>query len=174
MERDGTARQRADLETYRQRSNSLEIQQIQGQDMTFSVIFQVDGTPVPKGRPRFARRGKFVSTYSPKTTVDYESKVSDAAKQAMGSQKPLEGPIVACIYITLPIPASYPKKRFKACLSGEERPTKRSDIDNFVKAIFDGMNGVVFEDDSQVVSLHATKVYGTIGMVEVMVQEHLL
>jgi len=146
----------------------------QGKRMTFQVIFQVDGTPVPKGRPRFARRGKFVSTYSPKTTVDYETKVSDAARTAMGSQKPLEGPVVACIYITLPIPASNPKKQFKACLSGQERPIKRSDIDNFVKAIFDGMNGIVFFDDSQVVSLHATKVYGTIGMAEVMVQEHLL
>ena len=146
----------------------------QGKRMTFQVIFQVEGTPVPKGRPRFARRGKFVSTYSPKTTVDYESKVSDAARQAMGSQKPLEGPIVACIYITLPIPASYPKKRFNACLSGEERPIKRSDIDNFCKAIFDGMNGIVFEDDSQVVSLHATKVWGSVGLVEIMVQEHLL
>ena len=142
--------------------------------MTFQVIFQVEGTPVPKGRPRFARRGKFVSTYSPKTTVDYESRVSDAARQAMGLQKPLEGPIVACIYITLPIPVSYPKKRFNACLSGEERPIKRSDIDNFCKAIFDGMNGIVFADDSQVVSLHATKVYGTVGLVEVMIQEHLL
>jgi Holliday junction resolvase RusA-like endonuclease len=81
---------------------------------------------------------------------------------------------VACIYITLPIPASYTKKRFKACLSGEERPTKRSDIDNFCKAIFDGMNGIVFVDDSQVVSLHATKVWGMVGLVEVMVQEHLL
>jgi Holliday junction resolvase RusA-like endonuclease len=146
----------------------------QGKRMTFQVIFQVDGTPVPKGRPRFARRGKFVSTYSPKTTVDYETKVSDAAKQAMGSQKPLEGPVVACIYITLPIPASYTKKRFKACLSGEERPTKRSDIDNFCKAIFDGMNGIVFSDDSQVVSLHARKVYGVTGMVEVFVKEDLL
>ena len=142
--------------------------------MTFQVIFQVEGTPVPKGRPRFVRRGKFVSTYSPKTTVDYESKVSEAAKIAMGSQEPLEGPIVTCIYITLPIPASYSKKRTQACLSGEERPTKRSDIDNFCKAIFDGMNGIVFVDDSQVVSLHARKVYGSAGMVEVMVQEHLL
>jgi Holliday junction resolvase RusA-like endonuclease len=142
--------------------------------MTFQVIFQVEGTPVPKGRPRFARRGKFVSTYSPKTTVDYESKVAEAARQAMGSQEPLEGPVVACIYITLPIPASYSKKRTQACLSGEERPTKRSDIDNFVKALFDGMNGIVFADDSQVVSLHATKVFGTLGMVEIMVQEHLM
>jgi len=141
--------------------------------MTFIVSFMVDGTPVPKGRPRFARRGKFVSTYSPKTTVDYETKVAEAAQLAMGSSEPLETPVGAYIYITLPIPASYSKKRTQACLSGDERPTKKSDIDNFCKAIFDGMNGIVFLDDSQVVSLHSTKVYGTIGMVEVMVKEEL-
>ena len=128
---------------------------------------------MPKGRPRFARRGKFVSTYSPKTTVDYESKVSESAKLAMGASEPLETPVGAYIYITLPVPASYSKKRTQACLSGEERPTKKSDIDNYCKAIFDGMNGIVFLDDSLVVSLHATKVYGTIGMVEVMVKEEL-
>jgi Holliday junction resolvase RusA-like endonuclease len=142
--------------------------------MTFMVNFMVEGTPVPKGRPRFARRGKFVSTYSPKTTVDYETKVSQAAKVAMGSSEPLQTPVGAYIYITLPIPASYSKKRIQACLSGEERPTKKSDIDNFCKAIFDGMNGIVFLDDSQVVSLHSTKVYGTVGMVEVMVKEELI
>ena len=141
--------------------------------MTFMVRFMVLGTPVPKGRPRFARRGKFVSTYSPKTTVDYESKVSESAKLAMGASEPLETPVGAYIYITLPVPASYSKKRTQACLSGEERPTKKSDIDNYCKAIFDGMNGIVFVDDSLVVSLHATKVYGTIGMVEVMVKEEL-
>jgi len=141
--------------------------------MTFMVTFMVDGTPVPKGRPRFARRGKFVSTYSPKTTVDYESKVSESAKLAMGASEPLETPVGAYIYITLPVPASYSKKRTQACLSGQERPTKKSDIDNYCKAIFDGMNGIVFVDDSLVVSLHATKVYGTIGMVEVMVKEEL-
>jgi Holliday junction resolvase RusA-like endonuclease len=141
--------------------------------MTFMVTFMVEGTPVPKGRPRFARRGKFVSTYSPKTTVDYETKVSEAAKLAMGTSEPLETPVGAYIYITLPCPSSYSKKRVAACLSGQERPTKKSDIDNYCKAIFDGMNGIVFADDSQVVSLHATKVYGTVGMVEVMVKEDL-
>jgi Holliday junction resolvase RusA-like endonuclease len=142
--------------------------------MTFIVTFMVEGTPVPKGRPRFARRGKFVSTYSPKTTVDYETKVAEAAQVAMGSSEPLETPVGAYIYITLPIPASYSKKRTQACLSGEERPTKKSDIDNFCKAVFDGMNGIVFLDDSQIVSLHSTKVYGTVGMVEVMVKEELI
>jgi len=141
--------------------------------MTFMVTFMVEGTPVPKGRPRFARRGKFVSTYSPKTTVDYESKVSESAKLAMGASEPLETPLAAYIYITLPVPASYSKKRTQACLLNQERPTKKSDIDNYCKAIFDGMNGIVFVDDSLIVSLHATKVYGTIGMVEVMIKEEL-
>ena len=141
--------------------------------MTFIVTFEVDGTPVPKGRPRFARRGKFVSTYSPKTTVDYESKVSEAAKQAMGSSEPLKTPIAAYIYITLPIPASYTKKRTADCLKGFERPTKKSDIDNYCKAVFDGMNGIVYVDDSQIVSLHSTKRYGSVGMVEVLVKEEL-
>ena len=141
--------------------------------MTFMVNFMVEGTPVPKGRPRFARRGKFVSTYSPKTTVDYETKVAEAAQLAMGSSEPLETPVGAYIYITLPIPVSYSKKRKQDCLSGQERPTKKSDIDNYCKAVFDGMNGIVFLDDSQIVSLHSTKVYGTIGMVEVMVKEEL-
>ena len=141
--------------------------------MTFMVTFMVEGTPVPKGRPRFARRGKFVSTYSPKNTVEYETKVSESAKLAMGASEPLETPVGAYIYITLPVPASYSKKRTEACLSGQEKPTKKSDIDNYCKAIFDGMNGIVFVDDSLVVSLHATKVYGTIGMVEVMVKEEL-
>ena len=141
--------------------------------MSLMVTFMVEGTPVPKGRPRFARRGKFVSTYSPKTTVDYETKVAEAAQLAMGSSEPLETPVGAYIYITLPIPASYSKKRKQDCLSGNERPTKKSDIDNYCKAVFDGMNGIVFLDDSQIVSLHSTKVYGTIGMVEVMVKEEL-
>ena len=141
--------------------------------MSFMVTFMVLGTPVPKGRPRFARRGKFVSTYIPKTTVDYETKVSESAKLAMGASEPLETPVGAYIYITLPVPASYSKKRTEACLSGQEKPTKKSDIDNYCKAIFDGMNGIVFVDDSLIVSLHATKVYGTIGMVEVMIKEEL-
>ena len=141
--------------------------------MTFMVIFMVEGNPIGKGRPRFAKRGKFVSTYTPTKTRDYESIIKDAAKQAMGSSEPVETPVTVAIYITVPIPASYPKKRFKACLEGSERPCKKPDIDNIAKAYLDSMNQVVYKDDTQVISLHVTKVYGTVGMVEVMVQEHI-
>ena len=73
----------------------------------------------------------------------------------------------------LPQQEVYSKKRIAACLAGEERPTKRSDIDNYCKAIFDGMNGIVYVNDSLVVNLHSTKNYGTVGMVEVMVKEDI-
>jgi Holliday junction resolvase RusA-like endonuclease len=141
--------------------------------MTFLLTYQVEGNPVGKGRPRFARRGNFVSTYSPTKTRDYEDLIKDAAKKAMGSNELLETPVTVAIYITVPIPQSYSKKRTEACLSGSERPIKKPDIDNIAKCFLDAMNQVVYLDDTQVLTLHVTKVYGTVGMVEVMVKEDL-
>ena len=141
--------------------------------MTFMLTYQVEGNPVGKGRPRFARRGNFVSTYSPTKTRDYESVIKDAAQKAMGSNELLETPVTVAIYITVPIPQSYSKKRTEACLNGSERPIKKPDIDNIAKCFLDAMNQVVYLDDTQVLTLHVTKVYGTVGMVEVMVKEDL-
>lgn len=141
--------------------------------MVMQITFQVEGTPVGKGRPKFARRGNFVSTYTPTKTRDYEDLIKAAARQAMGSSDPLKTPVAAYIYITVPIPQSYPKKRFKACLEGLERPCKKPDIDNIIKAYLDSMNEIVYDDDTQVVSLHSTKVYGTVGLVEVLIKEDL-
>ena len=139
--------------------------------MTFQTIFTVYGEPVAKGRPRFTRQGR---AYTPKKTHDYESEVAMLAKAAMGTQEPLETPVAVYIYVTFPVPQSYSKKRTEACLSGSERHTKRPDLDNCVKAVTDGMNGVVYLDDSQITSIHATKVYGTTAMVEVCVKEDLI
>ena len=139
--------------------------------MTFQTIFTVYGEPVAKGRPRFTRQGR---AYTPKKTHDYESEVAMLAKAAMGSQEPLETPVAVYIYVTFPVPQSYSKKRTEACLNGSERHTKRPDLDNCVKAVTDGMNGVVYLDDSQITSIHATKVYGTTAMVEVCVKEDLI
>jgi Holliday junction resolvase RusA-like endonuclease len=141
--------------------------------MTFLLTYMVEGNPVGKGRPKFARRGNFVSTYTPAKTRDYEDLIKDAAKQAMGSNELLETPVTVAIYITVPIPASYSKRRTEACLSGSERPIKKPDIDNVAKCFLDAMNEIVYKDDTQVLTLHITKVYGKHGMVEVMVREDL-
>ena len=138
--------------------------------MTFEMNYVVEGTPVGKGRPKFARRGKFVSTYTPTKTRTYEDTIKVAARQAM-TIEPLQTPVTVFVYISVPIPASYSKKRKQACLSGFEKPMKKPDIDNVSKCFLDAMNGIVYVDDVQVISLHMTKVYNTIGMVEVLVRE---
>ena len=139
----------------------------------FKTSFIIDGNPVAKGRPKFGRRGKFVSVYTPEKTRTYESKVAEIAKAAMGDQEPLETPVVVCVYICLPIPASYSKKRRQDCIDKIERPLKKPDADNVAKAVTDAMNGIVYQDDCQIVSLHITKVYGTDGSVGVYVAEEL-
>ena len=141
--------------------------------MTFMLTYSVEGNPIGKGRPKFARRGNFVSTYTPTKTRDYETVIKEAAKKAMGSNEILDTPVTVAIYITVPIPQSYSKKRTEACLNGSKKPTKKPDIDNVAKCFLDAMNHIVYKDDTQVLTLHVTKVYGSVGMVEVMVREDL-
>lgn len=141
--------------------------------MTFIIHFHIDGTPVPKKRPRFSTRNGFVQSYTVKETRDYEDHVRSIASTAMGSSEPLETPVGVYLYMRLPIPKSHSKKRLEACLSGLEKPIKKPDIDNLAKSLLDGMNGVVFKDDSQIVSLHCTKVYASEAGVDIMVKEEL-
>lgn len=140
--------------------------------MSFSVQFSIDAAPVPKGRPRYSARAGFVRTYTPKKTSDYETIVRAAAQSAM-TREPLETPTAVYLYFRLPIPKSYSKKRVAACLTGLERPTKKPDIDNLAKSVLDGLNGTVYKDDGQIVSLHVTKVYAAAPGVDVLVREEL-
>lgn len=57
------------------------------------------------------------------------------------------------IDVMMSIPPSYTKKWHTECISGIERPNKKPDIDNIAKSIMDGLNGVAYEDDKQVVRL---------------------
>jgi len=141
--------------------------------MTFVIQFDVEGDPVAKGRPKFSQVGGFVRTYTPKKTQNYEEHVAAVAKEAMGTTEPLETPVGVFLYFRMPIPASYSKKRTQACLDGWEKHTKRPDLDNLIKTVLDGLNGVVFKDDCQIVALHCTKVYSTGSGVSVMVKEEL-
>jgi Holliday junction resolvase RusA-like endonuclease len=141
--------------------------------MTFIVTFKVDGPPVPKGRARYVKRGTHISTYTPEKTRTYESLIKDAAIEAMGSSDPLETPVTLYLYIRVQMPKSYSKKRIEACLNGSEQPTKKPDASNILKSVEDGMNGVVYKDDSQIVNIHVTKVYSSQAGVDICVKECL-
>ena len=140
--------------------------------MTFMVCFDIEANPVPKGRPRFRRTKTFITTYTPKKTLDFEDIVRQDSKKSMGTMEPLETPISVYLYFRLPIPQSYSKKAVEACLKGS-RHIKRPDLDNLAKSVLDGMNGVVFKDDSQITSLHCTKVYSNVAGVNILVKEDL-
>ena len=120
--------------------------------MSFMVMYIVYGEPVGKGRPRFARRGNFVSTYSPQKTKTYEDEIRMMAKAAMGSSEALDTPVTVAIYIRTGIPASFSKQKRKDALEGILKPTKKPDIDNIAKCFLDGMNDIVYLDDKQVVN----------------------
>jgi Holliday junction resolvase RusA-like endonuclease len=141
--------------------------------MTFMTMFTVYGEPVGKGRPRFAKRGNFVSTYTPQKTKTYEDEIRLMAKAAMGSSEPLETPVTVAIYIRVGIPVSYTKQMKKYALEGILKPTKKPDADNVLKCFLDAMNGIVYLDDKQVVNIHLTKVFAETPAVEVMVKEDL-
>lgn len=122
-----------------------------------SIVFSVPGVPVGKGRPKFARRGNFVSTYTPEKTASYENLVKMAAHEAMQGRSMIEGPVVVVLGLFVAPPASWSQKKQRAALAGEVFPTSKPDVDNVVKGIFDACNEIVWRDDKQVVDLIVRK-----------------
>jgi Holliday junction resolvase RusA-like endonuclease len=135
------------------------------------VQYSVPGEPRGKGRPKFARRGNFVKTYTDAKTTSYEDQIRFYALKAMGDSKVIEGAVRVFVSIRMAVPKSYSKKRREACLSGSEKPLKKPDWDNVAKSICDAMNGVVYGDDTQIVEAHVTKQYAEQSQVVVLIQE---
>lgn len=138
--------------------------------MPDAIKFTVPGEPVAKGRARAFVRGGMVAHYTPAKTERYEARVAIFAQQAMGWRAPLAGAVALHVVAHFGIPASWPKKLRQAALDGREHVTRRPDLDNVLKAIKDGMNGVTWIDDAQVVEISARKCYGAEPRVEVEVR----
>ncbi|QOD84843.1 RusA family crossover junction endodeoxyribonuclease [Chromobacterium haemolyticum] len=142
-----------------------------------NISFFVPGAPVGKGRPRAARRkgkaGKeYIAQITPEKTVNYESLVALASAQAMEGRPPMCGPVELGVVMYLPIPASWSNKKKAAALAGDLLPMVKPDMSNVVKAIEDGMNGVVYADDCQIVDYAPSKKrYSDKPGVEVTVRE---
>lgn len=122
--------------------------------LTITVL----GTPVAKARPRMTRGG---IAFTPAKTRSYETYARLVAQEEMKAARigMMEGPLRMTMRVDLPIPSSWSKRKQQQALTGEIRPCVKPDIDNFVKAALDALNGVVFADDKQVVRLEASKRY---------------
>jgi Holliday junction resolvase RusA-like endonuclease len=95
------------------------------------LSFVVQGPPVPKPRARVMAGYSF----TPPRAREWEKLVALRALEARPSGWPLD--------------ADY---RVRVAVY---RQARRGDLDNFVKAATDAMNRTVYEDDRQIVELHA-------------------
>ena len=120
--------------------------------------FTIKGEPTGKGRVRFF--GGHAVT--PKKTRTYEAQIRYEASHAvehMVEQPDFSAPCSVRISAYYQIPASYTKKTGMQIAEhgcSVVRPGK-PDLDNVIKSVLDGMNGIVFSDDVQVVRLSAEK-----------------
>jgi Holliday junction resolvase RusA-like endonuclease len=95
-------------------------------------LLTVPGNPVSKGRPRCGHRG----VYTPEKTLLAEDVVRTLWWEKYGSE-----------------PWTTPVRVFLTFLEG---PGQRAqDIDNLAKLVLDALNGLAWEDDKQVMALHA-------------------
>lgn len=89
----------------------------------FEFSLTIPGDPVVKGRPRFTRYGR---AYTPKPTVQKEQEIANMAAEL----------------VTLPYDGRVGVEVAFFCAT-----RRRTDGDNLLKLVMDGMNGVVFTDD---------------------------
>lgn len=116
------------------------------------------GNPIAKKRPRFVRRGKFVGAYNCQETEEGKFKWELMARQKKGTPL-IDSAIRLTCRFFMPIPASISKKKRMEYLGCAVPHTKKPDLDNLVKFVKDCANGVLWRDDSQVISLTASKAY---------------
>lgn len=124
------------------------------------IEFTVAGEPQGKQRPRFAKRGQYISVRTPEKTKDYEENIWAAFWEQCGNVTFPEGSQLELrVLAFFKIPKSTSKRKQAAMLSGEIRPTKKPDIDNILKAVADALNGVCYKDDSCIVKMSGEKFY---------------
>lgn len=127
----------------------------------------IPGPPVAKGRPRISTRGGFARAYTPAKTQRYEDLIKSRAFDAMDGRPPVNEGMKVDVIAFVAIPQSMSKVKRAAALVGGLMPWTRPDVDNYVKAALDGMNGIVFRDDSLVTDLSIRKRYSETPRLEI-------
>lgn len=145
------------------------------------IHFTYHGEAVGKGRPRVSRRGNYVHTYTPEKTRQFEEAIRFEFMASNCEPMPVypkEVPLRIIVRIGVSIPQSYSKKKQALCRDGFIVPSKKPDLDNICKSIFDALQGrsndpgYAFADDSQIVEIVAWKEYAENPFVEVVIDEY--
>lgn len=121
-----------------------------------SVRFVVEGEPVAQPRHRHAFRNGISMSYIPKSHPIHAFKQLIRLRCKEQHAAMLDGPLIAHMLFLLPRPG---RLIWKTRAMPRTWATGRPDLDNYEKAVMDALNGQLWDDDSQVVELHARKLY---------------
>lgn len=114
------------------------------------IQFTAWGQPATQGSMKaFARGKRAIVTHDSKKLAPWRRIVSKAAKSAMATVGPLDGPLSLSVAFYLVRPQSVRRPR----------PHCKPDLDKLVRAVNDSLEGIVFHNDSQVVAIEAFKSY---------------
>lgn len=118
--------------------------------------------PKPQPRPRFTRNGH---AYEIKAIKDYKRQIAEIVRQKMALEKleiiAKDTPISVTTDFFFSTPKSWSRKKTIRAVTGRIAHTTKPDCDNLFKAVTDALNGVLWSDDSQIVSASVTKKYAT-------------
>ena len=135
------------------------------------IMIDVPGDRFGKQRPRAARKGRYITIYTPKETKDYEEKIRKVYN-ATYKDFQLEGDLTAEIEGIFSIPNSVSKKKREEMLNGNIPHTKKPDCDNMGKSCLDALNEVAYADDAQINKLIISKEYGDTAKVRITIIEN--
>lgn len=123
-------------------------------EITFDVV------PMGKARPRLGRHG----VYTPARTAKAEKDIKAIALDYVRNHKiqPLKGALKAEIIFYFVKPKSVKNRPF---------PSIKPDVDNLCKLHIDSLNNILYKDDSQIIDLHAVKLYGHRFQVKMKLEE---
>lgn len=82
---------------------------------------------------------------------------------------PMTGALSVSLLFYRPVQKSISNVERQRRLSNQHKPIVKPDTDNYVKSALDALNGVLWEDDSQIVKITAEKRYGEKGKIIITV-----
>ena len=122
-----------------------------------ALTFTVPGEPVPQPRPRVSTRGGFARAYVPAKHPVHAYRDAIAAAARVAGAGVHDEPVSVVIDFVWERPKSHMRK---SGIKPDAPVLPRPDLDNTTKAVLDSLNGVAWEDDSQVQRLVVEKSYG--------------
>ena len=137
-----------------------------------TIEFTILGSPKAQGRPRAARRGKFVTVYDPPESRKAKQNVAVVAQQYAPDEL-LTGPLSVDMRFYFSRPNSHYGTGRNAGKLKDSAPgchTKKPDIDNLRKLFMDALTGIIFKDDSQVCRGTTSKSYSEKPRTEIFIK----